>query len=103
LKHYSIECYGEQETLEDILSIRSEKFKELKKDPDSDEYKQWFLKYEPANKNKNVKIKKQRTPKKSVVEIIDSKPTKKKTTKTSPRKTMKTKILERSKKNTYLV
>jgi len=103
LKHYSIECYGEQETLEDILSIRSEKFKELKKDQDSDEYKQWFLKYEPANTKKNVKIKKQRTPKKSVVEIINSKPTKKKTTKTSPRKTLKTKILEKSKKNTYLV
>ena len=132
LKHYSIECYGEQESLEDILAIRSQKFKELKKDPDSDEYKQWFLKYEPANKNKNIKIKKQRTPKKSVVEIINSKPTKetkdttketkdttketkktkktkntkktqKKTTKTSPIRTLKTKILERSKRNTYLV
>jgi hypothetical protein len=118
LKHYSIDCYGEQESLEDILAIRSEKFKELKKDQDSDEYKQWFLKYEPANKNKNIKIKKQKTPKKSVVEIINSKPTKdstnvektqktqktkRKTSKTSPKKTLKTKILERSKKNTYLV
>ena len=51
LKRFSINCYGTQTTLEDIRSIKSEKYKELKHDKQSKEYRMWFLKYAP---NDNV-------------------------------------------------
>jgi hypothetical protein len=47
LKRFSTDCYGEQETLKKILEVKANKYKELKKKPDSMEYKQWFLKYNP--------------------------------------------------------
>jgi hypothetical protein len=49
LKRFSINCYGKQTTLEDIRSEKSEKFKELKGDKHTKEYKMWFLKYSPGD------------------------------------------------------
>jgi hypothetical protein len=51
LKRFSINCYGKQTTLEDIRSIKSDKYKELKNEKQSKEYNMWFLKYAP---NDNV-------------------------------------------------
>ena len=48
LKHFTTTCIGEQETIQSILEHKSKKFEELKKNPNSDEYKQWFLKYIPG-------------------------------------------------------
>ena len=42
LKVFTIQCEGKQETLEDILTEKRNKFKTLKKN--SKEYEKWFLK-----------------------------------------------------------
>ena len=60
LKRFSINCYGKQSTLEDIRSMKTEKFKELKGDKNSKEYKMWFLKYSPGD---NINEKKKKTKK----------------------------------------
>jgi hypothetical protein len=52
LKRFSINCYGNQPTLEDIRTEKSEKFKELKKKSNSKEYEMYFLKYNPGSKSK---------------------------------------------------
>ena len=43
LKRFSIDCYGKQQTLEDIRTEKANKFKELKRDRKSNEYEMWFL------------------------------------------------------------
>ena len=53
LKRFTIQCYGKQKTLEDIRSEKSDKYKEFiekKVDPESKEYRMWFLKYIPKGK-----------------------------------------------------
>jgi hypothetical protein len=47
LKRFSINCYGKQETLEDMRNIKSQKFKELSNKRNSKEYESWFLRYVP--------------------------------------------------------
>ncbi len=58
LKRFSIDCYGEQTTLEKMRAEKIEKYKELKDKKGSREYEWFFLRYIPAqNKldNKNNK------------------------------------------------
>ena len=53
LKRFTIDCYGNQPTLEDMRSEKALKFKEfkdLKVDFDNKDYQMWFLKYTPSNK-----------------------------------------------------
>ena len=47
LKRFSINCYGKQETLEDMRNIKSQKFKDLANKRNSKEYESWFLRYIP--------------------------------------------------------
>ena len=54
LKVFTIQCEGKQETLEDILTEKRNKFKSLKKS--SKEYEKWFLKYVPKGNSKNDKV-----------------------------------------------
>jgi len=51
LKVFTIQCEGTQETLEDILIEKRNKFKELKKK--GKEYDEWFLRYAPKGNSKN--------------------------------------------------
>jgi len=61
LKRFSIDCYGKQQTLEDIRTVKAEKFKELISKRGTVEYDEWFLKYNPNDKRKTViKHRKQR-------------------------------------------
>jgi hypothetical protein len=56
LKRFSINCYGKQQTLEEIRSEKAMKYKELIKNNNKKEYEMWFLKYSPYlkhNKNKS--------------------------------------------------
>jgi hypothetical protein len=55
LKIFTIQCQGNQETLEDILLEKRDKFKKLKRK--DKEYDEWFLKYIPKSNAKNDKIK----------------------------------------------
>ena len=57
LKRYNINCYGKQLTFEKIKEIKSNKFKTLKHNKKSKEYKEWFLRYIPNNQNIKVKSK----------------------------------------------
>jgi hypothetical protein len=54
LKRFTIDCYGKQESLEEMRAEKAEKFKELKNKRNSKEFQMWFLKYIPAeSKNEN--------------------------------------------------
>jgi hypothetical protein len=55
LKRFSINCYGKQETLEEMRNTKAEKYKELKNKRNTLEYESWFLRYVPFE----VKIEKQ--------------------------------------------
>ena len=48
LKRFSIKCYGKQPTLESMRSEKADKFKELKKKRNSEEFEYWFLRYNPG-------------------------------------------------------
>jgi hypothetical protein len=62
LKRFSINCYGHQQTLEEMRAEKSEKYKALRDKPNDPEYHQFFMKYRPADKqrkqNKTQKIEK---------------------------------------------
>lgn len=52
LTRFTDKCYGKQETLEDIRSEKSNKFQELKSNRNSREFQEWFLRYNPGEKDK---------------------------------------------------
>jgi len=49
LKRFSIHCYGKQKSIEEIREDKAEAFKRLVNKKDTQEYKEWFLKYNPAS------------------------------------------------------
>jgi hypothetical protein len=53
LKRFSLSCIGSQPTLENIRAMKAEKFKELAKNRNSEEYQSWFLRYNPRDINEN--------------------------------------------------
>ena len=57
LKRFSLDCYGKQQTLEDIRAEKSNAFERLRGKRGTKEYDQHFLRYTPelTNKNKNKK------------------------------------------------
>jgi hypothetical protein len=60
LKRFSINCYGHQETQEEMRAEKAEKFKEfkrmtMKEKANSKEYEEWFLRYMPSGKNIETK------------------------------------------------
>ena len=61
LKRFSINCYGHQETVEEMRAEKSEKHKELKGKRDDPEFEEWFLRYRPSDKmnveNKSIQKK----------------------------------------------
>ena len=56
LKRFNLPCYGEQDSRQDILKKRNEKYKKYKNKKTSKKYKQWFFKYSPKIKKKTRKI-----------------------------------------------
>ena len=70
LKRFSINCYGEQETLASMRTEKATKFKELSSKRGSKEYEEYFLRYTPGenkrikkNTKKKTKTKKKKTKK----------------------------------------
>lgn len=55
LRRFTLSCYGNQETLEDIRALKTQKFKELEKQKSSEEYQAWFLRYNPATNKELVR------------------------------------------------
>jgi hypothetical protein len=64
LKRFSLNCIGDQITLESMRNEKSKKFEELKGKRGTKEYEDWFLKYSPSQK-KTLKKKKRRKKKKT--------------------------------------
>ena len=54
LKRFSINCYGHQETVEEIKAEKARKHIELKDKKGTREYEEWFLSYQPYKKYMNV-------------------------------------------------
>jgi hypothetical protein len=71
IKRFNLPCYGTQDDFQHILQERNKKYKELKQNKTSQEYKKWFFKYVPTLKykknksSKKVKSKKNKTKKKN--------------------------------------
>lgn len=60
LKRFTLPCYGTQLDREDILKERSRKFKTLKNNKRSKEYKEWFFKYSPRIRKTRKILKKKK-------------------------------------------
>lgn len=62
LRRFSINCYGHQQTVEEMRAEKAEKFKELKnnKKRQDAEFEEWFLRYRPADTIEKEQEKKQR-------------------------------------------
>ena len=69
LKRFSINCYGHQETVEEMRAKKAEKYKELKGDRNNKEYEEWFLRYRPSDKNIDKDIDKDTVNKKKRAKI----------------------------------
>jgi len=91
LKRFTIDCYGEQLTMEKMRAEKSDKYKELKKSKGKKEYEWYFLRYIPheANEYKNKKSNKKAK-------------TQKKKTQKRKKKTNKTKKAKGKKKMTLI-
>ena len=69
LKRFSINCYGEQETLTMVRNKKTSKYRELLNKPNDAEYETWFLKYSPSDaaapqaRGRNKTYKRRATPK----------------------------------------
>jgi hypothetical protein len=81
LTRFSINCYGYQETIEDMRSEKMKMFEKLKSDRGSKEYEEWFLKYRPCDKVNTKKTQKTKT-QKTKTKKLKTKKTKTKKTKT---------------------
>jgi hypothetical protein len=98
LKRFSIECYGHQETIEEMRAHKAKMYKELQDKKGTREYDEWFLNYRPdehhkdknEGKNEDKDIKKDEHTVKPFVER--KKYMKKKYTKKSMNKKMKMKV-----------
>jgi len=53
LKRFSINCFGHQETMAELRSEKAIKFEKLKSKKGTKEYDEHFLRYRPADKEKN--------------------------------------------------
>jgi len=71
LRRFSINCYGHQQTLEEIRAEKAEKFKELKQaktKKNEKDYEEWFLRYRPEDSHSSSKKAKKITKSKTIRE-----------------------------------
>jgi len=84
LKRFTIDCYGEQLTMEKMRAEKSDKYKELKKSKKKDEFEWYFLRYIPSEikllkqKKNNRKTKTSKTSKTYTKKKRSNRKTKKK-------------------------
>jgi len=84
LRRFTITCYGHQDSIEEMRSQKAKKFNELKHDKNSPEYQEWFLSYNPAEKqSSNLQTKEE-------FQITKNKTTKNKTMKNKTKRKRKT-------------
>jgi len=51
LKRFSMNCYGQQKTINKLREEKAEKYRQLKKKRNTPEYEEWFLKYNPQGES----------------------------------------------------
>jgi hypothetical protein len=61
LKRFSIECYGHQDTVEEMRAEKAKKFAELKTNRGSPEFEEWFLVYKPGDTTSKTNAKAETT------------------------------------------
>lgn len=66
LRRFSINCYGHQQTVEEIRAEKAAKFMELKDAKNTKEYEEWFLRYRPADNKKSKTQKSEKKKKRSI-------------------------------------
>ena len=71
LRRFSVSCYGNQKTIEDIRNEKTEQFKRLKNKRKTREYDKWFLRYNPENNPSNKPFIEKNKPKKTNEDIIN--------------------------------
>jgi hypothetical protein len=49
LKRFSMNCYGQQQTINKLREEKAEKYRQLKNQRGTREYEEWFLKYNPGD------------------------------------------------------
>jgi len=49
LKRFSMNCYGQQQTISRLREEKAEKYRQLKNQRGTSEYEEWFLKYNPGD------------------------------------------------------
>jgi len=101
LRRFSINCYGHQQTLEEIRAEKAEKFKEFKqsKKKNEKEYEEWFLRYRPED---TLSLRKLTKGKDKGKEKEKEKEKGKSRTKSKNNKKMTAKIIKTTKKNTSI-
>jgi hypothetical protein len=77
LKRFSINCYGHQNTVEEMRAEKAEKFNELKNKRNTPEFEEWFLFYKPETnlqlskyKNEELERKEEKHDKKTNIKKI---------------------------------
>ena len=99
LKRFSINCYGHQESVEEMRAEKAEKYKDLKQKGNKEEFDEWFLNYKPDDINKKIEKNNyiiDKSNKKSNNKKSNNKKTKNKKAKNQKSKNQKTK------KNKYI-
>jgi len=73
LKRFSINCYGHQDSIEEMRAEKAEKFKELKTKRNSKEFEEWFLNYRPEDNEKDIKSGKSSNKSSNDIDIVNGK------------------------------
>ena len=74
LKRFAMNCYGKQETIEDMRAEKMKKYRELKEQGmNKEEQDRWFLKYTPGE-NQTSPVNKRKTQKKKQEKVSDKSP-----------------------------
>jgi len=96
LRRFSINCVGEQQTLEGMRAQKAAKYLELKDKKGTAEYDEWFLRYRPGDNNTRLRDDDETIKKKTNKRKTNKKKTNKKKTnkrKTNKRKTNKKRFI----------
>lgn len=110
LKRFSLNCYGEQQTLESIRAEKTKMFEELKNKKKTKEYESWFLNYSPAElaQEKSQKRREREREKRRKLRLLEKEKenSKSKTRRNSSQTSIKNKTLKagrrkRTSKNNY--
>ena len=100
LKRFSLNCYGEQDTLETIRAEKTRMFEELKNKKNTKEYESWFLNYNPSEiaQEKSQKRREREREKRKKLRVLEKEKSTSKTRRNSIQTSIKNKTLKAGKR-----